>query len=33
MHNLEWLYATGLIFAIVIGYLAVKKKWKLADIF
>ncbi len=33
MHNFEWLYASGLIFSIVIGYLAVKKKWKWAEIF
>jgi hypothetical protein len=33
MDNLEWLYATGLIFSIVIGYLAAKKGWKIADIF
>jgi len=33
MENLEWLYGIGLIVAIVIGYLAVKKQWKIADIF
>ncbi len=33
MENLEWLYSIGLIVAIVIGYLAVKKEWKIADIF
>jgi len=33
MENLEWLYGIGLIAAIIIGYLAVKKHWKIADIF
>ena len=33
MENLEWLYGTGLIGAIIIGYVAVKKHWKIADIF
>ena len=33
MENLEWLYGIGLIGAIVIGYMAVKKEWKIADIF
>jgi len=33
MENLEWLYGTGLIVSIVIGYMAVKKHWKIADIF
>jgi hypothetical protein len=33
MDNLEWLYATGLIVAIVIGHLAVKNNWKMADYF
>ena len=33
MENLEWLYGIGLICAIIIGYTAVKKRWKIADIF
>ncbi len=33
MHNMEWLYSIGLLAAIVIGYLAAKKKWKMADFF
>ena len=33
MGNLEWLYGIGLIGAIVVGYLAVKNDWKIADIF
>ncbi len=33
MHDLEWLYIVGLLISIVIGYLAVKKNWKIADIF
>ena len=33
MENLEWLYGIGLISAIIIGYVAVKKHWKIADIF
>ena len=33
MENLELLYGVGLIVAIIIGYIAVKKHWKIADIF
>ncbi len=33
MENLELLYGIGLIGAIVIGYVAVKKHWEFADIF
>ncbi len=33
MQNLEWLYGIGLIGSIVIGYVAVKNHWKIADIF
>ncbi len=33
MNNLEWLYVLGFIGAIIIGYLAVQKNWKIADIF
>jgi hypothetical protein len=33
MHDIEWLYATGLLASIVIGYLASKKEWKMADFF
>ena len=33
MENLEWLYGLGLISAIIIGYVSVKNKWKIADYF
>ena len=33
MENLDWLYAIGLIGAIIIGFLSVKRHWKIADIF
>ncbi len=33
MGEFEWIYATGLIFAIIVGYLAVKRNWKIADFF
>ena len=33
MFDMELLYAVGLIFSIMIGYLAAKKKWKMADFF
>lgn len=32
MDNLEWLYVVGLFVSIFIGYVAVKKHWKIADI-
>ncbi len=32
MNDLEWLYVVGFIGAIIIGYIAVKKEWKIADI-
>ncbi len=32
MNNLEWLYIIGLFSSIIIGYIAVKKHWKIADI-
>jgi len=33
MNNIEWLYSIGLLAAIVIGYLSVKKGWKIANMF
>ncbi len=33
MNNLEWLYVIGFIGAIIMGYLAVRKKWRIVDIF
>ncbi len=33
MNDLNFLYAIALIVGPVIGYLAVKKHWKIADIF
>ncbi len=29
----EWLYATSILVAIVVGYLAIKRNWKIVDFF
>ncbi len=33
MYDMELLYGVGLVVAIVIGYLAAKRHWKIADFF
>ncbi len=33
VNSIAFLYPVGLIFAMVVGYLAYKKKWKIADYF